>query len=236
MAGTTFVPELLLAALGAVLLVGPLACGDDDAGPGGPTVDLRSLTIVLSIVRGIEILDGEAIVAGYGGSHRFAWDRRAASASTSVSVVADRVGTWQFDLEGRLFVDPDTTGSGLLYTHSRTVAVDQIGDTLGVRLELVVPRLEAEERRNGVRLLWTMDVPRAARYELLSKRAGHPDSIFRTSATDTTLLGSSLPEARRVQVRAVLRDDRVSAYSWPVHLPAWPGRPETAGRLEGSSP
>ena len=208
---------VLLPAL-ALALAGFLGCGEDDASPGGPTIDLRPLTVILSLVRGIDILEGEAAVTGYGGSHRFPWGRHSSSGNTTVSVVEDRFSTWQFDVEGRLIVEDDTTGLGLLYTHTRDVDMSAIGDTLGVRLDLVTPRLTVENTERTARLSWHLDVPRAISYELRQIRPGHPDSVFTSAAADTTIPWSAITDPRRYQVRAVLRDGRVSAYSIPVDL------------------
>lgn len=198
-----------------LILASVVGCGDDDQTPSGPGIGLRQLTVVISLVRGIDILEGEGVVAGYGGSHRFPWARHTSSASTRVSVVADRFSTWQFDVEGRLYLDPDTTGYGLLYTQARDIDMLSIGDTLGVTLEFIVPRISMTPNPAGFRLTW-QPVSRALAYELRQTRAGHPDSVFTIADTDTTILRAFVPDRKRYQVRAVLRDDRVTAYSIPI--------------------
>jgi len=206
---------LPLVALFPALLGG---CGGEDSTPSGPQVDLRPLTVVISLVRDIDILGGRARVNGYGGDHEFLWARHSSSGSTTVSVVEDRFSTWRFDIEGRQIIESDTTGTGLLYTQTRDVDMLAIGDTLGVRLDFVVPRVDHEIRTLSVRVEWQMDVPRALYYEFRQVRAGHPDSVFTIAATDTTISRATITDRRRYQVRGVLRDDQVSAYSVPIVL------------------
>lgn len=151
----------------------------------------------------------------------FPWPRTASAVDVDLLVPREHPTTWTFRLEGAILAQGDTSGDGVLYTASRSFdpATIEEGGRVTLPLDRVLPLPIVRSDAAAHRISWP-EIPRAVSFELLQVRAGHPDSIFALSEadTDTTILRDALLDPRRYRVRAVLRDGRKSAFSFPLDL------------------